>query len=355
MHSVNRKPDNNFMTDKNPFPIIVDAHLDMAYNVLNKHRDYRRAAHATRELGRGTAVEKQSGACTVGLPDLIRGRVGLVFATIFTEPARHKISDDLPVYHNAEEAHTLGMQQLDFYRRWADEDDHVMLVTNQQELATVTSGWGLGISPAPEKPEAVESHKVGLVMLMEGADPILEPKELERWVEMGLRIVGPAWDTTRYCGGTWQGGRLPKLGHELLGAAHQVHAQPHVVGEVQSAHASAFVAQAVDQIGQLDPAHRRVADLVDRLGAAGHGVDPRDDLPIVGAQLGGADRLLGEVGVQRDHRTGQGGWRMPRGPQPVSPAHHAIGQLRYGNAGQQPRSRLHPQAQALLVDEASRE
>ena len=216
MHSVNRKPDNNFMTDKNPFPIIVDAHLDMAYNVLNKHRDYRRAAHATRELERGTAVEKQSGACTVGLPDLIRGRVGLVFATIFTEPARHKISDDLPVYHNAEEAHTLGMQQLDFYRRWADEDDHVMLVTNQQELATVTSGWGLGISPTPEKPEAVESHKVGLVMLMEGADPILEPKELERWVEMGLRIVGPAWDTTRYCGGTWQGGRLPKLGHELL-------------------------------------------------------------------------------------------------------------------------------------------
>lgn len=204
------------MTEKNPFPIIVDAHLDMAYNALYKHRDYRRAAHATRELERGTAVEKQSGACTVGLPDLIRGRVGLVFATIFTEPATHKISDDLPVYEDAKSAHALGMSQLDFYRRWADEDEHVMLVTNQHELTTILSDWRLGMQPAPEKPDATELHKVGLVILMEGADPILEPKELERWYEKGLRIVGPAWDTTRYAGGTWKGGRLSKLGHELL-------------------------------------------------------------------------------------------------------------------------------------------
>jgi membrane dipeptidase len=208
--------DEQTMTDKNPFPIIVDAHLDMAYNALYKHRDYRRAAHATRELERDTPTEKQSGACTVGLPDLIRGRVGLAFATIFTEPATHKISDDLPVYDDAKSAHMLGMAQLDFYRRWADEDEHVMLVTNQHELATILSDWRLGMTPAPQKPDAVELHKVGLVILMEGADPILEPKELERWYEKGLRIVGPAWDTTRYAGGTWQGGRLSKLGHELL-------------------------------------------------------------------------------------------------------------------------------------------
>jgi membrane dipeptidase len=53
---------------------------------------------------------------------------------------------------------------------------------------------------------------------MEGADPIREPRELEWWYERGLRIIGPAWDTTRYAGGTWKGGRLSKLGHELLDA-----------------------------------------------------------------------------------------------------------------------------------------
>jgi membrane dipeptidase len=31
-----------------------------------------------------------------------------------------------------------------------------------------------------------------------------------------LRIVGPAWDTTRYAGGTWSGGRMTRLGRALL-------------------------------------------------------------------------------------------------------------------------------------------
>ncbi len=190
-------------------PFIVDAHLDIAYNVLYKQRDYQRAAHTTRECEAGSEREKQSGQCTVGLPDLIRGHVGLVFGTIFTEPASHTISDDLPVYRDEQEAHRLGMGQLDFYRRWADEDPHVQLVTTKRDLSEICGVW---------KGEQGESalHSIGIVPLMEGADPIREPKELELWYEKGLRIVGLAWDTTRYSGGTWKGGRLPKLGRELL-------------------------------------------------------------------------------------------------------------------------------------------
>jgi len=198
-------------------PLIVDAHLDMAYNVLYKQRDYRHAAHTTRARERGTPAEKGGGQCIVGLPDMIRGRVGLAFATIFCEPASHSVGDSVPVYHDAGEAHALGMAQLDFYRRWADEDQHVTLVTTKRDLRQVTRDW-VGRDPAdPARPASEPArHVVGLVLLMEGADPILEPKELERWYEKGLRIVGLAWDTTRYSGGTWTGGRLTKLGHELL-------------------------------------------------------------------------------------------------------------------------------------------
>ena len=192
-------------------PLIVDAHLDMAYNVLYKGRDYLHAAHATRERERDGAMAALGGQCVVGLPDMVRGRVGLAFATIFCEPASHAMGDNMPVYHNSQEAHTMGMAQLDFYRRWSEENDHVSLVTTRKELESVVGCW---VSEGRE--QSINVHRLGLVPLMEGADPIREPKELEMWYEKGLRIVGLAWDTTRYSGGTWTGGRLTKLGRELL-------------------------------------------------------------------------------------------------------------------------------------------
>ncbi|MCS7057248.1 MAG: dipeptidase [Thermoflexales bacterium] len=198
-------------------PFIVDAHLDIAYNALYKRRDYRRSACATREIERGSWVEKRSGQCTVGLPDMIRGRVGLCFGTIFVEPYSRKLGEGWPSYRDAREAHALGMAQLDFYRRWAEESPHVMLVTTKGELESLCQRWGVGTGAAPTADSRLLTpHRVGIVLLMEGGDPILEPKELERWYERGLRIVGPAWDTTRYAGGTWSGGRLTKLGRELL-------------------------------------------------------------------------------------------------------------------------------------------
>ncbi len=195
---------------KNNF--IIDAHLDLAYNVQSNKRDYARSAAATRALEVDSDRLKHTGECIVGWPDLLRGRVGLVFGTLFVSPASHRVSPSDKVYTDASEAHALAMWQLDWYRRMADENPHVTLVTNQKALREVLGDWGMGDKPhAPGTP-----HRVGIVPLMEGADPILEPKELERWYEKGLRIVGPAWDTTRYAGGTWQKGRLPKLGRELF-------------------------------------------------------------------------------------------------------------------------------------------
>ena len=194
------------------FPLIIDAHLDLAYNVERFGRDYRQAAHTTRKREEGSEHVKSAGECTVGFPDMLRGRVGLAFATIFVEPATHRISGQMRGYTNEAEAHALGMSQLDWYHRIADKCENVVLVTDQHSLNDVLNDWGVGDGTKKH----VKRHRIGLVPLMEGADPIREPKELERWYERGLRIVGPAWDTTRYAGGTWQKGRITKLGRELL-------------------------------------------------------------------------------------------------------------------------------------------
>jgi membrane dipeptidase len=199
------------------FPLIVDAHLDIAYNALYAERDYRRSALVTRRKESGSWRERRFGQCAVGLPEMIRGRVGLCFGTIFVEPYARRTSDGLPAYRNEHEAHRLGMAQLDFYRRWTDQEPHAMLVTNQVELQALCAAWGVTAAPSPLSGHAPRApHPVGIVLLMEGADPILEPKEVERWYERGLRIIGPAWDATRYAGGTWRGGRLTKLGRALL-------------------------------------------------------------------------------------------------------------------------------------------
>jgi membrane dipeptidase len=62
------------------------------------------------------------------------------------------------------------------------------------------------------------------VLLMENGDPILEPPHFDEWYERGVRLVGPAWAASRYCGGTGEPGGLTELGFELLDvlASHRV-------------------------------------------------------------------------------------------------------------------------------------
>ena len=60
------------------------------------------------------------------------------------------------------------------------------------------------------------TNQIGVIISMEGADPITRPDELREWVAQGLRLVGPAWKSTLYCGGTGEPGPLTPSGYELL-------------------------------------------------------------------------------------------------------------------------------------------
>ncbi|MGQ9903275.1 MAG: dipeptidase [Anaerolineae bacterium] len=224
--------------------LIVDAHLDLAYNVLGWRRDYRRSAYWNRQRERGTPAERENGQCCVGLPELVRGRVGIVFGTLFAEPLQRGFLNSPLTYRDEKEAHAQGMAQLDFYHRWADNEPHVKLIGVQRDLADVALAWGYTVEASGElRPVTGKRqpapHPVGIVPLMEGADPILEPKELERWVERGVRIVGPAWHRTRYSAGSDAPGGLTRLGRELL----EVMAQLGVVLDVSHmAHKAMFEA-----------------------------------------------------------------------------------------------------------------
>jgi membrane dipeptidase len=51
---------------------------------------------------------------------------------------------------------------------------------------------------------------------MENAEGVRSVGELENWWERGVRIIGPAWAGTRFCGGTGEPGPLTQEGYQLL-------------------------------------------------------------------------------------------------------------------------------------------
>lgn len=180
---------------------IVDGHLELAYDAVVNGRNLQQPlpALSRREKGRHPA-----GVATVTLPALKDAGVGLVFGTIFAQPALRYTAEI--GYHNPPQAHQLGMAQLDYCHRLADENETICLVRTQAELTAVTESLG------SERPY------LGIVPLLKGADPIRQPEELELWVERGVRIVALAWDDTAYASGFQRGSRfgLSKAGHQLL-------------------------------------------------------------------------------------------------------------------------------------------
>jgi membrane dipeptidase len=188
---------------------IVDAHQDIAFNYICFNRDYRRAALLKRHGEVGSKAAELNGATTLGLPEALIGRVALVFATLFVagKATRPGPWENL-LYDSPQAAYEKALKQLDYYERLVDEDERLVLVKTQADLDTVLATW--------RDDADIKSRKQGLVLLMENADPIIEPKQFEEWYERGVRLVGPAWQRTRYSGGTAAPGPLTPLGYELL-------------------------------------------------------------------------------------------------------------------------------------------
>lgn len=192
--------------------LIIDAHQDLAWNILTYGRDYTRSVSETRRLEAGTDIPARNGDSLIGWPEYQRGRVAVVFSTLYATPARKKEVWDTVVYKDSESAHRLYRDQIDVYRKLADtHPDKFRLISSTSELDSVIGHWS-----TPELDSS--GHPVGLIYLMEGADGIRSPHELSMWWDLGLRMIGLAWTGTRYCGGTGEPGPLTDEGRQLISA-----------------------------------------------------------------------------------------------------------------------------------------
>ncbi|MGD0752769.1 MAG: membrane dipeptidase [Anaerolineales bacterium] len=193
--------------------LIVDAHEDIAYNMLTLGRDYTRSAVETRQIetASGSPAIEHNDQSVLGWPDYQRGRVAIIFSTLFATPLRRRIGEwDTQAYADFNQAHRLYSTQLDTYRKLADQaPDKFQFIATSADLENVLTHWN---DPSHA------THPVGLVPLMEGAEGVRNPAELDEWWQAGLRMIGPAWAGTRFCGGTREPGPLTDDGRALLEA-----------------------------------------------------------------------------------------------------------------------------------------
>lgn len=189
--------------------LIVDGHADLAWNMFSYGRDYTRSADETRKLEVGSLAVQKNGDSLLGWADYQRGQVAIVFSTLFACPLRFRSSEgDKQVYKNFDEAHRLYHEQLLTYHRMTDSTpDKFRLIASNSDLNLILDHW---------KKPSESGHPVGMVVLMEGAEGVRQPSELEEWHELGVRLIGLAWVGTRYCGGWREPGPLTEDGRELL-------------------------------------------------------------------------------------------------------------------------------------------
>jgi len=153
---------------------IVDAHQDIAYHLNFFKRDF---------------INPKI-RCKITLPNLKKGKVKLLFNTIFVHPK----NKPQKTYEDALSQFTTYKMLFELYK---DDIKKVDTFSKIEELKN--------------------SDKVGFLTMMEGADPIESPRDLTEFYNKGVRIIGLAWnDKNHYASGYETNSGLSDLGKELI-------------------------------------------------------------------------------------------------------------------------------------------
>lgn len=203
---------------------IFDAHLDMALNALDHERDQTLSVADLREREAG-GVADDRGVATVSVDELRQGGCGVVLSTViarskpWVKATRENIHDfNWPA---PSMAYGVAMGQLAYYQL-LERQGYLRLIKDAFTLKMHLAEWDVIPQVAP----------VGMIVTMEGADPIVRPDQLEDWHEAGVRTLMLAhFGKSHYAHGTptsdpdnkhdvdgpltdWGRALLPKM-HEL--------------------------------------------------------------------------------------------------------------------------------------------
>lgn len=203
--------------------LILDAHLDLAWNALSFDRDQLQPIDELRRREKHLSG-KSRGNCTVSLPEMRRAGVAACLGTVLCRATPSAIyegeaagpsswphsrgdeilRDDLD-YVNQTVASAMGVGQLEYYRL-LEQQGHIKMIRTRSELGRLWGAWREG-----------DEVPIGCILSMEGADPIVSVNQAEVWFERGLRTACVAhYGPSAYAMGTGGDGPLSKTGKELV-------------------------------------------------------------------------------------------------------------------------------------------
>lgn len=188
-------------------PLIFDAHLDLAMNAIEWNRDLSKPLADVRQREMHMKDKRDRGRGTVTLPELRKGRIGLVVATQlsrYTPPG-----SSLPGWNSPQQAWAMTQAQLAWYKEMEVLGEMVQ-IRDVAALDTQVALWNNEAIPDEQKP-------IGYILSLEGGDSLVDISYLHRAYEYGLRAVGLShFGPGRYAPGTRTEGPITPIGFELL-------------------------------------------------------------------------------------------------------------------------------------------
>ena len=160
---------------KNRF--IIDGHQDIAYSILSNKRP----------------LDTNDPKYMITLKETLKSKLGLIFSTIFVSHVKR------------DKRHLEALLQFKEYEKIFKNYGSFYKVKKNKDIKLKTK------------------NKIGLLFLMEGADPIRKLKDLEMFYNKGLRILGLTWNKeNNYAFGASKSGPLKKEGYQLIESMNEL-------------------------------------------------------------------------------------------------------------------------------------
>jgi membrane dipeptidase len=183
--------------------LVIDGHLDLAMNGLLWNRDLKRTVEETREFESGM-TQKGRAAGTVAFPEMRAGNIAVTLCTVIARVDQPGAVRNGYRTHEIAYGHAQG--QLAYY-----------LELQRQGVIRMLDTWPALEAHLAEWQADPETTPLGMILTMEGADPIVEPSQVGPWYEQGLRVISLAhYGPSAYAKGTESVGGLTQKGRDLL-------------------------------------------------------------------------------------------------------------------------------------------
>lgn len=189
--------------------LIVDSHLDLAWNALILNRELSRPVANINASEAGSTDGPFRGNATTALPEMRAGAVCLCLGTLVAGASSQGGASRF-TFSSVEIANSIAIGQLNYYERLADRGE-VRLIRTRQELTEHTTAW-------EQADRLIRSQlPIGVIVAFEGCDAVTSPAEAQTWFARGVRCASLVhYGSGRYCGGTGSTAPLNDAGRSLL-------------------------------------------------------------------------------------------------------------------------------------------